>query len=350
MRKLLILLLTVTLIFAFTACENGKEPVPSVQLPPWETVSGSYVREDSNQYNNGVLMLKYLSNDCAMFELRLMEGDEAGDVADNLVLPAVLIVEDDGVGRYESLPEAEYPFTVEITLSADGQQATVSHTGQLEISPDGVYLFVDAGLEVSEISAIVILEHLPTAATSLNQNIGVYAIAYPEELIADWFYPVQATLVDTDAVLAKFLIAKDLSAVYRIDDDIDPVLIFGSAQPLLDMEVMLLLDEQGEGEDLAEAVGEPVPLVNVILANGILLNVGQEDFLIVEMPWELPYSLQVASSDTAVLAVGENGLVRAVAEGEATISGVLSLDDATRDFSLKVTVGEVQDAAAEQGE
>lgn len=39
---------------------------------------------------------------------------------------------------------------------------------------------------------------------------------------------MEATFDDTGVVLAKFLIAKDLSAVYRVDDDIDPFLIFGS--------------------------------------------------------------------------------------------------------------------------
>lgn len=347
MKKLLALLLGATLIFTLSACNGDDKPGPSAQLPPWETVSGSYVRDDSSQYNNAVLMLKYLSNDCALFELRLMEGSEAEAMADSLVVPAVLIVEDDGVGRYESLPDAEHPFTIEITLSDDGQQAIVSHSGELDISPDGIYTFVDAGLEVSEVSAIAILEHLPTAATSLNSTNGAYSVAYPEELVADWFYPVQAAFVDSGAVLAKFLIAKDLSAVYRVDDDIEPVLIFGSAQPMLDVETMPIPADTLEGDDVAEVAGEPVPLVSVVLANGVLLQVGQEDNLTLEMPWELPYSLEATSSDSGVLTVDATGLVRAVTDGAATISGTLTIDDASREFSLLVSVGEVLDGSAE---
>jgi hypothetical protein len=63
-----------------------------------------------------------------------------------------------------------------------------------------------------------------------------------DKLIDDWFYPVEATFHDTGVVLSKFLVAKDLSAVYCVDDDIDPILIFGSPHHMMDAKINSLKD------------------------------------------------------------------------------------------------------------
>ncbi len=370
MRKLLTIMTLVAALLICSSCYREKNtsgsqtpnpteshisnPIDSQTPNPdgagaWESVSGCYVREDSSQYNNAVLQMKYLSNNCAMFEFRLMEGSESEDIADTLVLPFVLLVGEDGVGRYETLPESEKSFSIALALSEDGQSVTVTHTGELSISPDGVYTFINNSLEVSEVSAIAILDHLPAAATSLNQNNGAYTIQYPEELIADWFYPVQAVFDDNSAVLAKFLIAKDLSAVYRADDDIEPALIFGSAQPMLDAETIPFREEEDEGsEEIPEWADQPQPLVRAELEGGVNLSVGQESRLTVMMPWKLPYTLTTESSDKSVVDVDDNGMVKAVSEGQATISGTITVDDGKKEFSIEVSVE--SDRETEQAE
>lgn len=193
----------------------------------WESISGSFAREDSSQYDNGTLLMKYLSDGCVLFELRLMRGSESEDQAETLELSSVLAAEEDGTASYEPESENTPPFHIGFSLSEDGEQVTVTHTGELSVSPDGVYDFIASDFEVSELSAAALLEYLPTATTSLNSNNGPYSFQYPEESDGDQFFPVQAVFDDTGAVLAKFLIAGDLSAVYRADDDIEPVLIFG---------------------------------------------------------------------------------------------------------------------------
>ena len=47
----------------------------------WGNICGSYALEGSSQYNNGVLDMKYLNEDCVMFEFRLMEGTESETAA-----------------------------------------------------------------------------------------------------------------------------------------------------------------------------------------------------------------------------------------------------------------------------
>lgn len=353
MRKLVMILLTGALVLGLTACKNTKAPAPSSSpsqtssaqtgdeddWAKWETVTGSFAWDESSQYTNKVLQMKYLSNGCVMFEFRLMEGSESNDTAEELILPGILVVGDDGIGRYETLPDSENPYGIEVALSDDGQSADVTHTGEIDISPDGTYTLTDESLEVSEVSAITILEHLPTAATSLNHNNGEYVIHYPDALVANWFYPVEATFADSGAVIAKFLIAKDMSAVYRADDDIEPALIFGTAQPMMDYEIIPVHNEANvEDEEIAEPSYEPEPIVYAELADGVNLTVGQVSQVTVVLPWELPYTLTCATADTDVIEADESGAVRALAPGEAVISCSITVDDGYKEFSIEVSV------------
>lgn len=318
----------------------------AVDVGIWETVHGNYARES---YQNDALVLKYLSNDCVLFEFRLTEG--GSESAHETIIYGVMIISENGVGIYETLPDAESPFTVSFKISDDGQRVTVSHTGDLSISPDGEYTFADSSLEVSDLSANAIIEHLPTAATSLNSNLGAYTIRYPDALVADWFYPVEAVFDDSGAVLAKFVVAKDLSAVFRADDDIEPVLIFGSAQPMMDAATDGLRQSGGEDSADDESAGtplvEPAPVVSAALDGGVVMSVGASSRLTASLPWELSYSITAQSSDGAVVAVDADGVVTALAPGEATISGTITVEDGVKDFSIDVTVS---DELAEEAE
>jgi hypothetical protein len=382
-KRIASIMLVVAMIFAFTACKdkttsnnatNGDNPNneqgnddsnndkdaddsdnsqdETMPNEAWLT-SGTFVRDDSSQYNNAVLQLKYLSNNCVMFEFRLMEGDESEDSAETLTIPAVFVIDEDNIGRYESLPDSESPFKIEFSmLNADGKSVAVTHQGDIEISPDGVYTFVDKGLEVSETSAISILEHLPTAATSLNHNNGEYIIQYPEALVANWFYPVQAVFKDDpDTVIAKFLIAKDLSVVYRADDDIEPVLIFGSAQPMMEAEYIPFESDPPEDAEDIVVTDYLVPIVDVMVEQGVHLMVGDETKFLVSMPWELQYTIEgVKSSDSSIIEVDENGNIKANAVGEATISGKIIIDDGEKEFLIEMTVTDPDDYDYPDGE
>lgn len=307
----------------------------------WEAVHGKFSREGASQDNNAVLAMKYLSNYCVLFEFTLTERSESEDEAHDTIVYGVMIVDEKGVGLYETHPGAA-SFSINFVISEDGKRVSVTHSGELSISPDGEYSFTDTNLEVSDLSANAILEHLPSAATSLNSNLGAYTIHYPEALVADWFYPVEVTFDDSNVVLAKFLIAKDLSAVFRVDDDIDPVLIFGSAQPMMDAQMN---DWQTDNEINSvedESTGSPLletlPIVSVGLEDGVELKVGLSSLLNASLPWELPYSITAQSSDKTVATVDTNGTVTAIAPGEATISGTITVEDGVKEFSIEIFV------------
>lgn len=344
-KKIVKMILAAMLLLGVSGCNTTKNPDPVVDieepnelLAAWEAVSGTFVRDDSNQYNNGVLQMKYLSNNTALFEFRLMEGNEQEEVSDSIVLPFVLLVDEEGIGHYESTGENELNFNITFVLSEDGEHVTVSHTGDLRMSPDGIYHLIGSDLEVSDVTARAIIENLPTVLTSLNHNLGAYTIQYPEELLADWFYPVEAIFDDTGVVLARFFVAKDLSAVYRADEDIEPVLIFGSAQPMMDAEVMpLKLDESDPGDNEVEWIEEPEPLVQVMIEDGVILEVGQETKVVVVVPGSLPYSLMVSSSDSSVLQVDDTGYIKALKPGILMLHVTVVVDDGSRVFDIEIT-------------
>lgn len=320
---------------------DGKSTVPTnvtatgTSLEVWKRLKGSFTRQGSGQYDNATLQMKYLDNSCVVFEFDLMEGDESQEFARDVVLPFVMLIGDDGVGRYESDPDAKNPLTISVALSADGLQATVTHEGDMPISCDGVYDYVDDGLEVSKYSAAAILDFLPTVATSLNSNNGAYTLQYGEEFIANWFYPVEATFNDSGVTLAKFIIAKDMSAVFRVDDDIEPVLIYGSAQPMLDYVTTIWPEAD---EDVAE---EPynANLVSVRLDKGVLLKLGDRAKLIADMPWDFQWSTNAYSDEIVLHVDPETKTVTAIGEGKANITGKLFVEDGQVEFQIEVTVG-----------
>ena len=160
--------------------------------------------------------------------------------------------------------------------------------------------------------------------------------------MSDWFYPIDATFDDSGEYLAKFLVAKDLSAVFRVDDDIEPVLIYGSAQPMMDAEVWPEFDdeyyEDSEDEPAGEISYDLYPLVSVGADNGTFLTVGESTTLLVNQPWDLPFTLEAGSADASIADVNANGVITGVAPGETSIIGTLTIEDAVKEFEIIINV------------
>lgn len=350
-RKLMLtVLLVLSLLLAGCASTDMPIDVPtdvptdtSLSDGVWETVCGSYAWDESSQYTNSLLSMMWLDYGCVLFEFNLMEGSEAEDSATELTVSGVLNVQEDGSGIYEAVSDdGESRLKILFEISEDSEQVTVSHEGKLPISPDGNYTFTDSGMEVSDYSATELVRYLPTAATSLNSNLGAYTLNYPEALVSDWFYPVDATFDDSGEYLAKFIVAKDLSAVFRVDDDIEPVLIYGSAQSMMDAEVWPEFDdeyyEDSEDEPAAENSYDLYPLVSVGADNGTFLTVGESTTLLVNLPWDLPFTLEAGSADISIADVDENGVITGFTPGETSITGTLTVENCVKEFEIIITV------------
>lgn len=309
----------------------------------WETVCGSYTWNESSQYTNSVLALMWLEEGSVLFEFNLMEGSEDEDSAIELTVSGVLNVQKDGSGIYEAASDdGESLLTIGFEISKDGKQVTVSHKGELPISPDGNYTFTVSGIEVSDYSATELVRYLPADATGLNTDLGAYTLNYPESLVSGWFYPIDATFDDSGEYLAKFIVAKDLSAVFRVDDDIEPVLIYGSAKPMMDAETWPEFDDEdyegSEDEPMGELIYDMEPLVSVGADNGTFLTVGESTTLLANLPWDLPFTLKAGSADTSIADVDENGVITAVTTGETSITGTLTVEDGVKEFEIIINV------------
>ena len=339
-------LLAVLLAFSLLLAGCASTPAPDDHSPGdgvWETVCGSYAWDESSQYTNSVLSLMWLDKSCVLFEFNLMEGSEAEDSATELTVSGVLNVQEDGSGIYEAASDdGESRLMIGFEILEDGKQVTVSHEGELPISPDGNYTFTDRGMEVSDYSATELVRYLPTDATGLNTDLGAYTLNYPESLVSGWFYPLDATFDDSGECLAKFIVAKDLSAVFRVDDDMEPVLIYGSAQPMMDGETWPEFDDEvneGSVDEPAEEISyEPYPLVSVGADNGTFLTVGESTMLLANLPWDLPFTLEASSADTSIADVDENGVITAVTPGETSIIGTLTVEDGVKEFEIIINV------------
>lgn len=316
-------------------------PVSAVSLIKWNEVKGTYAKEDNNQYNSGVLSLMYLDNDVVMFEFSMMEGSESEDTSSDFRLAGAFYIDDNGRGIYE------HPKTgnVIITFDLTGDKVAVKQTGTLPINVSGEYVFVEARIEVTEHAAIEILEQLPTAATSLNHNLGEYKLSMSEEMVDGWFYDVKANFVDTKALLAEFYIASDMSAVYRVDTDM-PLLIWGSAQPMLDATYLadsealygITIDENNSNSNNEDSIERNIETgyVAVTLQNHSIA-VGDSTQAIFKVPGNLPYTFTCKSSNSKIVEINEKGIITSIGEGETTITCMITIDGAEKPYELKVT-------------
>lgn len=344
-----------TIFFMIAICCTGcfgKEESSSF----WKEVCGSYAREDSSQYSNGVLSMKYLGEDAVIAEIKLMEGSESETESIETIISGVMLTEDNvGTITYQN---DENPISISFEISNDLKSVEITHTGELDISPDGKYEFTNEGIEASDESVMAILSYLPEDSTGLYGGASEYTINPPESLVEDWFYPVNAMDKDNETLWASFIIAKDMSSVYRVNEGADATLIYGSAKNMMEAQTYLYdedyedeglgdyipeegTDDNGEGDmeltDMVTIFDEPIALVSVETDVGTLLTVGSSGKLIAKLPWDLPYTIEATSEDSSIVSV-EGDIITAVSAGETSITGKIIVDDAQKDFSINLLV------------
>ncbi|NLO39702.1 MAG: hypothetical protein GX115_09560 [Ruminiclostridium sp.] len=377
-RSIRIILSMLMVAMLLTGCGNKKEPTPKAELPTttsepstqpsepstqpgevtnppgsvtngtgWSGYFGTFTHRESSQYNNSTLQIKALDEAVVLFEIDMMEGSESEDQSRTLIIAGTMYIEDRETGIYECIREdGSTAYSISFSRSGDGQVLTVTHTGDIPMDPDGSYDYVDSTIEADADLSITLLENLPTAATSLNSTSSTYTIQYPDESVLNYFYPVTATFDDTGATLASYLVTDDLSAVWRLDtEDNIPVLIYGTAQDMLDQVVYLEPDEDEDSD--AEISYEAMPLLPVIVEGGMMLTPGTMTKLIMDSPYPFPFTFeQLLSTDEAIATLDENGVITAHSAGSVTITGHVTLEDGRRSFMLDLVVG----AEGEAGE
>lgn len=319
----------------------------------WKNVQGSYVWTESSQYNNGILNIKPLEEDIYLFEFRVMRGSEAEDSAETFQTAGTLLLNDNGVGEADLPVGQDDVVTLQFTLA--DKTLTVKQEGKLPLDVQGAYTFNEPGFDVSENAAVAIIESLPSNLTSLGAANRPYKLLYADETVDGWFYQVIAVHEPTNTIIGKYLVAADLSAVYRNDENI-PGLIYGTPENMLAAQRIPLVEEEDQDDPPAIENGEPqgnteeedrpaaneaqaTPLVK-IAAEQENLRVGDNTKITAQLPGNLGYEIaSLQSSNKNVLKIDGNKIV-GVAPGTASIKGTLKLEKGKKDFEVNVTVFE----------
>ena len=345
MTKLVVFMVTLVLTLAVTAVAMAKG------ADEWKKAEGLYVWKESAQYSNGFLYVKPMEEDLFLFEFKTMRGSEAEDSSFDYNVAGIFLVADNGVGE-AAFDVDKKP--IKLTFTLKGKTIAVKQTGTMPADVSGEYDFQEKGNFASEAAATAILEGIAPAKTSLNSSNRPYRLVYANETVGGWFYDVRAIHQPTNKMFARFLVAADLTAVYRNDDVKDPKLIYGSPATMLTTEIAPLLQEEEEEEEVQAPEGateEKVEgkdsdkgenqsrlsaVVNVGPADPAI-KVGESSKLAVALPGRLHYKLSdLKSSAGDKVSVDEKGTLTAKAEGTATISGKLIVDNASKEFKVDV--------------
>lgn len=337
--KYVVFCLTVILCLAYTVLAfAGSEK--------WQKAEGVYTWKGSSQYNNGTLYVRLLEEDLVLFDFKTMRGSEAENSSFDFDTAGIFLA-DNNKG------EAEFEVNkklVKLRFVLDGKNIKVTQTGSMPANVSGTYEFQEKGYDGSEAAATAIIEGLAPAKTSLNASNRPYKLVYGNDSVGGWFYNVMAINTPSKKTFARFLVAADLSAVYRADDSKNPKLIYGSAKsmlkaqyaPLLEQNELLDVNVEGKEDTKNAKAGnaQDQSYISAVVSVGPQdydIKVGTKSKLVVSVPGNLKYKLtNLKSSASDKVSVDANGNLEAKAEGDAFISGKLVIDDASTEFSVAV--------------
>jgi Bacterial Ig-like domain (group 2). len=179
--------------------------------------------------------------------------------------------------------------------------------------------------------------------TSLNHNNGEYRLEMSDMEVDGWFYDMKAVFADTGKLIGEFLIANDLSAVYRIDTE-TPALIYGSADSMMQATYDMVL---GEGEEPLTVEGSEtnsgdgsvysIPFVTVMPSRSTL-PVGETAEVVSVTPGNISATITCTSENPAAATVNADGVINGISPGTTVITGTLSVDGSERAFSFDINV------------
>lgn len=194
-------------------------PVLSSKVNPNFKVIGSYYRENSSQYNNGILVITDFSEGLKIFEFNILSGSEATDSATSYRLAGVFNVDLDkvGQGEFDSVVAGQNG-KIHFELSKDGKMINVTAEGPKNQVYVGSYSYYHPDFDISLGLAKAVLEELPGAVTGLTQAAGKYTIKLfdNEDPVLGIYYEVEA-IDKRDQVIGSYLVSKDLQSVVRTD-------------------------------------------------------------------------------------------------------------------------------------
>lgn len=132
-------------LMTFLLCWTGFLSLQAASADDWHTISGTYNKEASDQYNSGKLQLLPLENGGVMFELDVMQGSESEDATTDFNISGTFQAEEDGTGVWEEETEDGL---VSLQFVFNGDTVKISQTGTLPVPVEGTYVWLEEHIEI----------------------------------------------------------------------------------------------------------------------------------------------------------------------------------------------------------
>ena len=215
--------LLLTLAVATTAMAKG--------VGDWKKAEGTYIWTQSAQYSNGSLSVKKTEegDNGFLYEFQVMRGNEKEDSSFNYNTAGIFFVDENGAGESSIVVDDK---EVTLTFTLKDKTITVKQKGSMPADVSGDYKFQEKYIEISDAGAMAIIESLPPVKTSLNNTNSPWRLESANEMVGGTFYDIRA-FDKNNEMFARFLVAADMTAVYRNDGVKDPILIYGSPATML---------------------------------------------------------------------------------------------------------------------
>ena len=170
--------------------------------------------------------------------------------------------------------------------------------------------FLTQGKTYEKVKAL--LEGLPTASTGLNKAERPYGVRIDKLLTGDYFYHAQAYDDSDRKVFGDYLIAKDESCAWKVENGKESKLIYGNTEKLLKKAKLYLLARHITKGDVGQ--------VRVLL------------------PGPIPYDLRLTSLNQTVATIDKNQNILPVSYGKVDILADLQVGGSIRSEKLRAYI------------
>lgn len=162
-----------------------------------------------------------------------------------------------------------------------------------------------------------LLEEIAKERTGQPAVRSQYYYRVEKNLTSNYLYSVKAYAADTHVLIGSYFVAKDGSCVWRLSQNGDGAMIFGTADKLLEK---------------AEVVVYPDKI-----------QMGSHGILRVHVPGRLPYDIKVTSLNTSIASVSDELNIMPQSEGKTDLVIDLKMGDTIRTLTKSVRVVETAD-------
>ena len=154
-----------------------------------------------------------------------------------------------------------------------------------------------------------LLMALPPQTTGLT---GDYYFRVDKQVVGDYFYHVKAYDTDSHVLKGNYFVAKDESSAWKLQNDQQASLIYGSAEKLMDKVEVVVYPQK-------------IPL-------------GSYGIIRVHVPGMIPYDIKATSLNTKIADITEHMNIRPLEAGKVDLVVDVKIGDSLRTVTKEITV------------